>query len=292
MTAVAIPGELGSFSHAAALAAHRSEIRLVPCVDFPELFRTVAEGRAEHGVVPIENSLTGSIHENYDLLRTHSLCVVGETEIRVRHCLIVRPGTTLGQVRRVTSHPVALAQCRRFFADHPAITAVAAYDTAGSLRDLMHEHLAADAAIASALAARLYGGAVLRAGLEDHPANFTRFLLVSRHQAPVPPAAALKTSLVVSLANVPGSLHRALSPFARRGLDLSKIESRPITGRPWEYVFYLDVLGDPMDVGAALAELTADTGAAGSVRLLGTYAATGTIRCENHADSGRPLGDP
>jgi prephenate dehydratase len=294
VTAVAIPGELGSFSHAAALAAHGPEIHLVPCVDFPELFRTVTEGKAEHGVVPIENSLAGSIHENYDLLRTHSLCVVGETEIRVRHCLIVRPGTTLEQVRRVASHPVALAQCRRFFAAHPTMTAVPAYDTAGSVRDLMDDRVAADAAIASDLAARLYGGSVLQEGLEDDPANFTRFLLVSRHPAPVRPDATSKTSLVVSLANVPGSLHRALGSFARRGLDLSKIESRPIPGRPWEYVFYLDVLGNAVEVETALAELTADTGAADSVRLLGTYAAIGTIRCANHADSafaGRPLGD-
>ncbi len=275
---MAIPGELGSFSHAAALAAHGSAIHLVPCADFRELFRTVAEASAEHGVVPIENSLTGSIHENYDLLRVHSLCVVGETKIRVRHCLIARPGTTLEQVGRVASHPVALAQCRKFFAAHPMLTAVPAYDTAGSVRDLMDGRMAADAAIASDLAARLYGGAVLREDLEDDPANFTRFLLVSRHPAPVRPAAASKTSLVVSLANVPGSLHRALGPFARRGLDLSKIESRPITGRPWEYVFYLDVLGDPIDVGAALAELAAETGGADSVRQLGTYVATGPVR--------------
>ena len=277
MTTVAIPGELGSFSHAAALVAHGSEIRLVPCADFPELFQTVTEGKAEHGVVPIENSLTGSIHENYDLLRAHSLCVVGETKIRVRHCLIARPGTTLEQLSRVASHPVALAQCRKFFAVHPMITPVPAYDTAGSVRDLMDYRVAADAAIASDLAARLYGGSVLQEGLEDDPANFTRFLLVSRPPAAVP-AAASKTSLVVSLANVPGSLHRALGPFARRGLDLSKIESRPITGRPWEYVFYLDVLGDPVEVGAALAELAAESGGADSVRLLGTYVATGTIR--------------
>ena len=274
MTAVAIAGEAGSFSHAAAVAAYRSEIRLVPCVDFPELFRTVAEDRAERGIVPIENSLTGSIHENYDLLRAHSLGIVGETEVRVRHCLIVRPGTTLQQVRRVASHPVALAQCRKFFAAHPTITAVPAYDTAGSVRDLMQDRVAADAAIASDLAARLYGGTVLHAGIEDHPANFTRFLLVSREPSPVPPPAPSKTSLVVSLANVPGSLHRALGPFARRGLDLSKIESRPIPGRPWEYVFYLDVLGEMVDVGAALAELAADTGRASAVRVLGSYPAT------------------
>jgi len=155
MTAVAIAGEAGSYSHAAALAAHRTEIQVVPCRDFPELFETVVAGGAEHGVVPIENSLTGSIHENYDQLRAHNLCIVAETEVRVHHCLIARPGTTPSQVRRVASHPVALAQCRRFFAAHPMLTAVPAYDTAGSVLDLMSDRVAADAAIASDLAVRL-----------------------------------------------------------------------------------------------------------------------------------------
>jgi prephenate dehydratase len=258
--AVAIPGELGSFSHAAALAAHQSAIRLVPCVDFPELFRTVVAGHADCGIVPIENSLTGSIHENYDLLRAHGLCIVDETEIRVRHCLIARPGTTLQQVH---------------------VVAVAWYDTAGSVRDLMNDRVAADAAIASDLAAQLYGGAILCDGLEDHAANYTRFLVVSRDASPAPRpvAATSKTSLIVTLANVPGSLHRALGPFARRGLDLSKIESRPLPGRPWEYVFYLDVLGDPAVVAAALAELREGPGsAASSVRVLGSYPRNGGSR--------------
>ena len=273
MTAVAIAGEAGSYSHAAALAAHRAEIQVVPCRDFPELFKTVAAGGAQHGVVPIENSLTGSIHENYDQLRAHDLCIVAETEVRVRHCLIARPGTTVSQVRRVASHPVALAQCRTFFATHPTMSAVPAYDTAGSVRDLMSDRGAADAAIASDLAAQLYGGRVLESGIEDHPDNFTRFLVVSRHAAARLAATLTKTSLVISLANVPGSLHRALGVFARRELDLSKIESRPLPGRPWQYAFYLDVLGDPEDVAAALAVLTDET-AGNSVRVLGSYAAT------------------
>jgi len=273
VTAVAIAGEAGSYSHAAALAAHPVEIQVVPCRDFSELFETVALGGAEHGVVPIENSLTGSIHENYDQLRAHDLCIVGETEVRVRHCLIARPGTTMPQVRQVASHPVALAQCRKFFAVHPMMTAVPAYDTAGSVRDLMSDRVAVDAAIASDLAARLYGGTVLESGIEDHPDNFTRFLIVSRYAVSRVGSAPTKTSLVISLANVPGSLHRALGVFARRELDLSKIESRPLPGRPWQYAFYLDVLGEPADVAAALAELTEET-AGNSVRVLGSYAAT------------------
>ena len=267
MIAVAIQGEAGSFSHAAALAALGPELRLVPCASFEELFRAVTTGAAARGVVPIENSLAGSVHENYDLLGRHPLHVVAETQVRVRHCLIARPGTALASIRRVASHPVALAQCRNFFAAHPEIAPVAAYDTAGSVRDLMAARLAADAAIASALAAELYGAVVLQHDLEDHAENHTRFLVIGRE--PAPPERARKTSLVFTLPNVPGSLYRALGAFAVRGLDLTKIESRPIPGRPWEYAFYLDVLGDPRGaVAAALAEIQ---GFARELRVLGAY---------------------
>lgn len=267
MIAVAIQGEAGSFSHAAALGALGSDLQLIPCANFEDLFRAVGSGEAARGVVPIENSLAGSVHENYDLLGRYALHVVGETQVRVRHCLIARPGTALDAVRRVASHPVALAQCRTFFAAHPEVVPVAAYDTAGSVRDLMAGRLAADAAIASGLAAELYGAVVLKEGLEDHAENYTRFLVIARE--PGPPERARKTSLVFTLPNVPGSLHRALGAFAARGLDLTKIESRPIPGRPWEYAFYLDVLGDPRGaVAAALAELRAF---ARELRVLGTY---------------------
>jgi len=252
--AVAIQGEAGSFSHAAALQALGPGIRLVPCPSFEELFRAVDAGDAARGAVPIENSLAGSVHENYDLLGAHALHVVGETQVRVRHCLIARPGTERAAIRRVASHPVALAQCRRFF-------------TAGSVRDLMAGRVAADAAIASSLAAELYGAQVLEEGLEDHAENYTRFLVVARE--PAPPELARKTSLVFTLPNVPGSLHRALGVFAARGLDLTKIESRPLAGRPWEYAFYLDVVGDPrVGVAEALAELRR---LARDLRILGAY---------------------
>jgi prephenate dehydratase len=265
--AVAIQGEAGSFSHAAALQALGQGIRLVPCPSFEELFRSVAARDAARGVVPIENSLAGSVHENYDLLGAHALHVVAETQVRVRHCLIARPGTALATIRRVASHPVALAQCRRFFADHPDVVPLPAYDTAGSVRDLMAGRPAADAAIASALAAELYGASVLQEGLEDHAENYTRFLVVARE--PAPPELARKTSLVFTLPNVPGSLHRALGVFAARGLDLTKIESRPLAGKPWEYAFYLDVAGDPRaGVAEALAELRA---LARDLRVLGAY---------------------
>ncbi|MGH7671948.1 MAG: prephenate dehydratase [Gemmatimonadales bacterium] len=275
--AVAIQGEAGSFSHAAALAVHGPDVRLVPRHSFEELFRGVTAGDADRGVVPIENSLAGSVHENYDLLRSSALHVVAETEVRVRHCLIARPGTAPAAVRRVASHPVALAQCRRFFAERPAVAPVPAYDTAGSVRDLLAGRLEADAAIGSALAARLYGGEILLEGIEDHPENYTRFLVVAREPGPPgppgppPPAGTSKTSLAFLLPNVPGSLHRALGVFAARGLDLTKIESRPLPGRPWEYVFYLDVLGDPRGgVAEALTELA---GLARDLRVLGAYPA-------------------
>jgi len=264
---VAIQGEAGSFSHAAALQALGPAIRLVPCPSFEELFRAVERGDAARGTVPIENSLAGSVHENYDLLGAHALHVVAETQVRVRHCLIARPGTERAAIRRVASHPVALAQCRRFFAEHPEVMPVPAYDTAGSVRDLMAGRVAADAAIASSLAAQLYGATVLQEGLEDHAENYTRFLVVARD--PAPPELARKTSLVFTLPNVPGSLHRALGVFATRGLDLTKIESRPLPGRPWEYAFYLDVAGDPRGaVAEALAELR---GLARDLRILGSY---------------------
>ncbi|MGH7529495.1 MAG: prephenate dehydratase [Gemmatimonadales bacterium] len=266
--AVAIQGEAGSFSHAAALETHGPELRLVACPTFEELFRAVEGGEAARGVVPIENSLAGSVHENYDLLGAHTLHVVAETRLRIQHCLIVRPGTALSEVRRVASHPVALAQCRRFFLTHPDLVAVAAYDTAGSVRDLMIGGGAADAAIASRLAARLYRAAVLAEGLEDHAENYTRFLVVAREPAAPEPAA--KISLLFRLPNAPGALHRALGAFATRGLNLTKIESRPLPGRPWEYLFYLDVVGGPAGaLGEAIEELFRF---AVGLRVLGTYA--------------------
>jgi len=267
--AVAIQGEAGSFSHAAALEALGSTVELVPCATFEELFRAVEARQASRGVVPIENSLAGSVYEAYDTLGAHTLHVVAETQVRVRHCLVVPPGTVLADVRRVASHPVALVQCRRFFTERPTVAPVPAYDTAGSVRDLLAGRLEADAAIGSALAARLYGGEILLEGIEDHPENYTRFLVVARE--PGPSGGTSKTSLVFLLPNVPGSLHRAMGVFAARGLDLTKIESRPLVGRPWEYVFYLDVLGDPRGaVADALAELA---GLARDLRVLGAYPA-------------------
>ena len=266
--AVAIQGEAGSFSHAAALETHGPAVHLVTCATFVDLFRAVETGDATSGIVPIENTLAGSVHENYDLLSAHALHVVGETELRIRHCLIAPPRTALPQVRRVASHPVALAQCRHFFLTHPDVVAVPAYDTAGSVRDVMSGKVDADAAIASKLAAELYGADVIAEGLEDHAENYTRFLVIARD--PAPREEANKTSLMLALGNTPGTLHRALGVFAARGLNLTKIESRPLPGRPWEYLFYLDVVDSGEGIGPAIEELRAFTS---GIRILGTYPA-------------------
>jgi prephenate dehydratase len=265
---VVIQGERGSFSHQAALQALGLDIDVLPRPAFEDLFTAVMEDQADRALVPIENSLAGSIHENYDRLRARPLHIVAETQLRIRHCLIGRPGSSLASIRRVASHPVALAQCRDFFIKHPNIEPIAAYDTAGSVMDLLRsDGPATQGAIASKLAAQLYGGKVLQEGLEDDPQNYTRFLILARETQPV--GGADKTSLVFTLRSEPGSLHRALGVFAARGVDLVKIESRPLRGRPWEYAFYLDVLGDPAGkVGEALRELEA---MAGEFRILGSY---------------------
>jgi prephenate dehydratase len=265
---VAIQGERGSFSHQAAVAVLGERLELRPKPSFEALFAAVASGEAERGLVPIENSLAGSIHENYDRLQGAALHIVGETQLRVRHCLLARPGASLGSIRRVASHPVALAQCRSFFAARPHVEAVAAYDTAGSVRDLLRpDGMATQGAIASRLAADIYGAQVLMEGIEDDPQNYTRFLMLARE--PLPTDGLCKSSLVFTMPNVPGALHRALGTFATRGVDLAKIESRPLRGRPWEYSFYLDAVGDPDGaLGEAVVELTA---MASELRVLGTY---------------------
>jgi prephenate dehydratase len=264
---VAIQGERGAFSHEAALLAVGSGIEVVPETTFDELFASVADGRADRALVPIENSLHGSIHENYDRLQSRPLHIVGETQLRVRQCLVARPGSSLAMIRRVASHPVALAQCRRFFAERPQIEAVTAYDTAGAVRDLMTSGLATQGAIASRLAADLYGARVLLEGIEDDPENYTRFLILAREPGPI--EAASKTSIVFVLENRPGALYGALGAFASRGVDLCKLESRPLRGHPWEYSFYLDLLGNPRGAaGEAIEELRQ---AARELRVLGSY---------------------
>jgi len=264
---VAFQGERGAFSHQAALEILGPDIELLPRPSFDALFEAAVSGAADRAVVPIENSLAGSIHENYDRLRSRPLHIIAETQLRIVHCLIGHPGASLESIERVSSHPVALAQCRRFFADRPHIQAVAAYDTAGSVMELMHDGPATHAAIASNLAAQIYGGHILLEGIEDDPQNYTRFLILAREAGPIEKAT--KTSLVFILENAPGALYRALGAFATRGVDLSKIESRPLRGRPWEYEFHLDVMGAPAGAaGEAIEDLRKMSR---EFRVLGSY---------------------
>lgn len=239
---VAIQGELGSFSHAAAkkLLPHST---VVPCARARQVFELLDRGRVERAVVPIENTLAGSVGEHLDLMLEFSFFASREFHLRIEHNLIAIPGVKLKDLRRVFSHPVALGQCRRFFEKHKKIEPVPFYDTAGSVKHVVAGKLLDAAAIASAHAAREFGGAILARSLEDNKQNFTRFFLLSRQRRIL--RGANKTSIVFSTRNVPGALFKALSVFALREIDLSKIESRPVPGKPWEYVFYADlVIGD------------------------------------------------
>ena len=240
---VAFQGERGAYSEAAAVALYGDDVELVPLSSFEEVFQSVQEGSCSLGVVPIENSLAGSVHRNYDLLLQHDLYIVGEVNLRIVHHLIANPGVRLEDVRRVYSHPQALAQCEMSLASVlPQVEVVPTYDTAGSVKLIKEQNLRDAAAIASRRAAELYDMQVLRSGFEDVSDNYTRFLALSRQ--PVVPTGPSKTSLVFAGQNVPGSLFKMLSVFALRDIDLTKIESRPLRGKPWEYLFYLDFEGN------------------------------------------------
>ncbi|WP_420239176.1 prephenate dehydratase [Telmatobacter bradus] len=236
---IAIQGEPGSFSHEAALKMD-PEAALVPCTLSAGVFARLAAHEADVAVIPIENSLAGSVSEHFDLLLNHDVKVVREELLRIRHNLIGIAGTRTEEIERVYSHPVALAQCRRFLAEHPRMASYAFYDTAGSVKQVVETQDAHAAAIASKEAARCYGAQILEADIEDNPENYTRFFLVHRAAEAVVQSEVNKISLAFALANQPGSLVAALSAFAALGVNMTKIESRPVQGRPWEYIFYAD----------------------------------------------------
>jgi prephenate dehydratase len=238
---IAIQGELGSFSHAAATQmANRRGLKIVSCSASRDVFRKLATGAAHAAVIPIENSLAGPVAEHLDLLLQNEAFIQKEGRLRIEHNLIAAPGVRLSAIRRVLSHPVALDQCRDFFHRHRRIEAVSFYDTAGSVKHVVEKKLTDAAAIAGRQAAVEYGGKILQSGLEDNKQNFTRFFLLTRAHRVLP--GANKTSIAFTLKNIPGALFRALSVFALRDISLSKIESRPVRGKPWEYVFYVDLL--------------------------------------------------
>jgi prephenate dehydratase len=268
---VAFQGERGAFSEEAAVKLLGGQVTLVPLPTFDAAFSAITQGTAEYILAPIENSLAGPVQRSLDLLVESELTIVGEVIIRVQHNLIGPPGAISEEVRIVESHPVALAQCEQFFSSRPFLKRIATDDTAGSVREVVQAADRKRAAIGSRHAAQIYGGQILREHLEDDPENYTRFVLL----APVTEAAverADKISLVFRLAHIPGALFYALEPFARRKINLMKVESRPVRGLPWQYRFYLDLQASASnpEVKAALGELEK---LAADVRILGSYVA-------------------
>ncbi len=252
---IAIQGEPGSFSHQAAIHL-MEDARIVPCSLSAEVFRALSLGEVDAAVIPIENSLAGSVSEHFDLMLKHGVMIERETLLRIRHNLIGISGATIDGIDRVFSHPVALAQCRRFLADHPRMESFAFYDTAGSVKQLVEMKDRHAGAIASEAAARHYGAQVLAADIEDNPENFTRFFLLRRSGEVQRNEQANKLSLAFSVENRPGTLVAALQELAQEGTNLTKIESRPVHGRPWEYVFYVDCqIHTPEAAARALAAL-------------------------------------
>jgi prephenate dehydratase len=270
---VGFQGELGAFSQEAVRQLLGDQAKVIPFQRFDEVFEALARGKTDAAVIPIENTLHGSVHENYDHLLEYDLRIVAETNVRIVHNLIVAPGVRFKDVRRAYSHPVALNQCLDFFVQNPRIEKVPFYDTAGSVKMVVEKGLKDAGAIASSVAASIYGATILRRSIEDDRRNFTRFFLLNGSRRVLPPnhpAKEWKTTIVFALRNTPGALFRGLSAFALRDLNLTKIESRPLRGKPWEYLFYVDFIGRQGDekVENALRHLaeTADL-----LRVLGSY---------------------
>ena len=245
---VAFQGELGAFSQQAIRQLAGARAKPVPRQRFEEVFAALKAGEVDAAALPIENTLAGSVHENYDLLLKYDFEITGETNVRIVHNLIVPPGVKFAEIRGVYSHPVALNQCVDFFARHRQIESVPHYDTAGSVKMIMAERPNGAAAIASELAAKLYGGHILKREIEDDRRNFTRFFLLEARGAKARGRGGRwKTSLVFSTRNIPGALFRAISALSLRDINVVKIESRPRRGKPWEYMFYLDLIGNRED---------------------------------------------
>ncbi|HKN76478.1 MAG TPA: prephenate dehydratase [Candidatus Acidoferrum sp.] len=269
---VAFQGEPGAFSEEAVVQLLGEGITTVPRPTFDAAFRAISDGLADALLAPVENTLAGPVVRVYDLLLESALTITAETILPIEHHLIGCPGATLDSVRTVASHPMALAQCERFFTTHPHLKRVPAEDTAGSVREALARGDKTSAAIAGRRAAEHYGGVILAAGLQDNTENFTRFFLL-RPAAEAAPAApdARKMSIAMRLAHRPGALLASLEPFAKHGVNLQKIESRPIHGRPWEYQFFLDVEADSSSqLESALAEVRRATS---DLRVLGLYPA-------------------
>jgi prephenate dehydratase len=265
---IAYQGEPGAFSEAAARRVE-ADAQLMPFRSFEDVFAAVDGGPASHGVLPIENSIGGSIHRNYDLLLSHELPIVGEVELPVVHHLLALPGATLEGLKRVYSHPQGLAQCERFLRTLKGVEVIATYDTAGSAKMVADAGTYDAAAIASARAGEVFHLVPLASSVQDFDDNITRFIVIGRR--PLKNTVADKTTIVFTVPNEPGALFKALSVFALRGVDLTKLESRPIPGRPWEYLFYADLAAarDNLTCARALGHLAEF---APTLRTLGSYA--------------------
>jgi len=268
---VGFQGEHGAFHEQAARKLVRQPFDTVPYPTFPELFRALSRGKIAYAVAAIENTLAGSIHENYDLLLKYRLPILAETNVRIEHNLIAAKGVSLRAVKKIYSMPIAHRQCMVFLEKHRTWEIVPYYDTAGSVKMLVEQKVRDGAAIASKLAAERYGAKILVRDIGDEKENYTRFFLLARRASKPPVKAAVKTSIVFATRNLPGALFRCLSVFALRDISLAKIESRPLRGRPFEYLFYLDFLGNPTSTIARnalknLGEITE------FVRVLGCYA--------------------
>jgi prephenate dehydratase len=269
---VAFQGEPGAFSEAAAVQLLGESIHTVPRPTFDSTFRAIAEGAADALLLPLENTLAGSVVRVYDLLLESPLEICGETILHIEHHLIARPGSSFDLLRSVASHPMALAQCERFFESHPHLKRAPAEDTAGSVREMMARDDKSSSAIAGRLAAQHYGAVILREGIQDNAENFTRFVLLlpATEAARFRQPGASKVALAMRLAHKPGALLASLEPFAKHGVNLLKIESRPIHGKPFEYQFYLDVEAARQDaLESALNEVRQATS---DLRVLGRFA--------------------
>jgi prephenate dehydratase len=269
---IAFQGVPGAYSEEAVRQHFGESAKTLPCANFEGLFTSIEEGLANLALLPVENSLAGTVATSYELLTEHDMRIQAEVVLRVRHMLLAAPGTPITAIKRAKSHPQALAQCAGYLARR-GIESIVHFDTAGSARDLAAQPEAETAAIASALAAQLYGLAVLDAGIEDQPFNYTRFFAIGLDtgatQTP-DPGQAYKTSVVFAVHNQPGALHDAIGEFAKRGINLTKIESKPRRNKPWQYYFYLDFDGHLSDAKCEAAMVGLVRRAA-MVKLLGSY---------------------
>jgi prephenate dehydratase len=269
MVRVSFQGELGAYSEEASINFFGKDVSLMPLPYLSDVFRSVESGMVDFAVVPIENTLEGSVSETYDLLIGTDVKIIGEEVLRVRHCFMAKPGAKIEEIKEAWSHPQALSQCRKFI-EKMKLRPVPLYDTAGSAKAIAEGGVMHAGAIASCRAARHYGLNVLAEGIEDSPNNYTRFIVIGKEMAKISKGG--KTSIIFSVRHVPGALYRALKAFADNGINMTKIESRPTKEKPWEYFFFVDFMGnaEQNDVINALNELKNE---ASFIKVLGSYPA-------------------